>query len=115
MKLRVAATSDLPDRTTLKFEFERFGGKETGILAHHDGIFVAYVNRCQHRPLPLDYDDAQFYDGDRELFVCRTHGAAYEPATGVCVMGPCAGDALESLDVDVEGDDVFVHIDEGEG
>ena len=108
MKLRVASRSDLPERSALKFRFERGGEPMTGILACHDGRIVAYVNRCRHMPWPLDWDDGQFYTRDRDHFMCRTHGAVYEPSTGLCVLGPCAGAALEALAVIVEGDEVLV-------
>ena len=108
MRLWVARAGDLPDRTARKFLFQRGEHTESGIVARHDGELVAYANRCQHRPLPLDWDDGEFYDRDREHFVCRTHGAVYEPATGLCVLGPCAGDALRRFEVSQDGDDVYV-------
>jgi nitrite reductase/ring-hydroxylating ferredoxin subunit len=31
---------------------------------------------------------------------CATHGALFDPLSGVCISGPCAGDALQRLDPD---------------
>src|SRR4029078_5752917 len=107
MRVRVAALAELPDRTALKFAFTRGGHPETGIVANHGGKLVAYVNRCKHVSFPLDWGDGKFYTKDREYFLCHVHGAVYEPATGLCVLGPCSGDSLEALEVMVEGGDVF--------
>jgi len=41
--------------------------------------------------MELDWLAGQFFDGDGETLLCSTHGAAYDPAGGRCVGGPCAG------------------------
>ena len=54
MRLKVGQVSALAERATVKFSYTRVGERdgerveepETGILARHDGAFVAYVNRC---------------------------------------------------------------------
>ncbi len=112
MRIQVARADVVPERGALKFSFTRGGYPETGILARHDGRLVAYVNRCRHQPYPLDWDDGKFYSIDREHLVCRTHGALYDPASGLCVLGPCAGLGLEPLRVVVEGDHVYVETGE---
>lgn len=51
----------------------------------------AYLNRCTHRDTQLDWDPGRFFDADRRLLICATHGALYQPDTGKCVGGPCRG------------------------
>jgi nitrite reductase/ring-hydroxylating ferredoxin subunit len=51
----------------------------------------AYLNRCTHRALELDWEPGRFYDVDGRYLVCATHGALYTPDTGRCVGGPCTG------------------------
>lgn len=55
-----------------------------------DGVVVAYVNRCVHVPVEMDWQPGQFLDLDKRWIVCSIHGATYEPADGRCVAGPCA-------------------------
>jgi nitrite reductase/ring-hydroxylating ferredoxin subunit len=43
-----------------------------------------------------------------EHLVCATHGALFRPADGACVAGPCAGDRLAPVDVEVREGDVYV-------
>ena len=40
-------------------------------------------------------------------FVCQTHGATYEPLTGLCIAGPCVGASLKPLKVEVIKDEVW--------
>lgn len=59
----------------------------------------AYLNRCAHRLVELDWEPGQFFDAERRYLVCATHGALYEPASGTCVAGPCRGAALVAVPV----------------
>jgi len=64
-----------------------------------EGQVVAYLNRCAHVPVEMDWQPGQFLDQDRRWILCAIHGAAYEPATGVCVGGPCRSAKLRALRV----------------
>jgi len=46
--------------------------------------------------------------------MCYTHGALYEPATGLCIAGPCKGEALYRLPVRVDDGDVLVDCPQGD-
>jgi len=64
-----------------------------------DGRLVAYVNRCVHVPVEMDWQAGEFLDMDRRWIVCSIHGATYEPADGRCVGGPCGRGRLMPLQV----------------
>jgi len=67
-------------------------GETLGAFAvRHRGRAVAYLNRCAHVAMELDWVAGRFFDGDGETLLCATHGAAYDPADGRCLGGPCAG------------------------
>lgn len=51
----------------------------------------AYLNRCTHVPIEMDYQEGRFFDDTGQWLLCATHGAAYRPDTGHCVGGPCRG------------------------
>lgn len=61
------------------------------------GRTYAYLNRCRHQSLTLDFGDAQFFDDAMDALVCCQHGARYAPDTGHCLGGPCAGGRLTAL------------------
>jgi len=83
-------------------------------LVNDQGQFHAYVNRCRHMATPLDFIRDQFLSEDGRYLMCYTHGALYEFANGVCVEGPCKGEALYRLPVRVDGDEVLVGCPEGD-
>ena len=69
----------------------------------HKGL-LAYINRCAHLALELDWDRGVFFDVDQNHLICATHGALYAAATGDCISGPCSGSGLGALKVlEIEG------------
>lgn len=77
-------------------------------LVNYRGSFHAYINSCRHLVTPLDFVRYQFFTEDGRHLVCLTHGALYEPETGLCVEGPCQGLSLHALPVSVERGEVIV-------
>lgn len=89
-------------------------GGLTGLFAIRQGarVFV-YVNSCPHIGLPLEPMPDRFLDRRRELIVCSAHGARFRIEDGVCVSGPCLGEALEAVPVTLLGEEVHVPLDAG--
>ena len=78
--------------------------------AQGQGSLVAYRNRCAHVPLDLDMGTGRFWAQKVDRIICRTHGACYVPATGLCDRGPCVGARLEAFAVRQDGSDAVVTI-----
>jgi nitrite reductase/ring-hydroxylating ferredoxin subunit len=97
----IASVRSLEEGQSLKFEFERGGQLLEGVLVCFRGRLLAYENRCQHLPLPLDYGDNRFFTKDGRHLRCQMHGAVYEPTTGVCMRGPCLGARLAALPIEI--------------
>lgn len=57
----------------------------------HQGQVQAYLNRCTHVAMEMDFQPNRFFDAEGRWLLCATHGAAYDPATGQCAGGPCRG------------------------
>lgn len=94
----VCASAELAERGPGKrFEVERAGRRWPAFAIRYDGVAHAYVNRCAHIGVELDWQPGQFFDDAGTKLICATHGALYEPGTGLCVAGPCRGQALEKL------------------
>lgn len=62
-----------------------------------EGQVVCYINRCAHVPTEMDWQEGQFLDMDKRWILCSIHGAAYEPADGRCVGGPCGNGRLMQI------------------
>ncbi len=61
------------------------------------GTARAFVNRCPHAGTELDWQPGEFFEETGLYLICSTHGALFEPSSGVCVAGPCRGACLEPL------------------
>ena len=57
----------------------------------YEGTVYAYLNRCSHVPMEMDYQPNRFFDLTGHWLICATHGATYSPRTGACQGGPCRG------------------------
>ena len=75
-----------------RFAVDHQGRREPAFVVRYAGKVRGYLNICVHRPLELDSPEGEFFDGSGLYLVCSIHGAAYHPATGHCVMGPCTKD-----------------------
>ncbi|BAZ95304.1 uncharacterized protein FOKN1_2947 [Thiohalobacter thiocyanaticus] len=53
-----------------------------------------YINRCPHAGSPLDWMPDQFLSLDQRHIQCATHAALFTLDGGECVAGPCVGDRL---------------------
>ena len=106
----MARAEELPPGATKKFTFEANGETTEAFLANVQGEVVAFVNRCVHLPITLDLDDNDFFTGDGNLFVCKTHGSVYEPRDGKCVGGPGQGKSLERLPLVIEQGAIYLKL-----
>lgn len=68
----------------------------------------AYLNRCAHVAMELDFQPNRFFDDTGRWLLCATHGAAYAPDTGDCAGGPCRG-GLVKIDLSESGGVVHWH------
>jgi nitrite reductase/ring-hydroxylating ferredoxin subunit len=64
---------------------------------------AAYVNYCPHAGHPLNLRPDRFLTPDRTLILCCSHGALFARDNGLCIAGPCAGQSLTGIPVDVVG------------
>lgn len=105
---RLCAGADLQEKgKALVFDVLLWGQAATAFALRFDGAVVAYVNRCAHVPVEMDWQPGEFLDAQRQWILCSIHGAAYEPATGRCAWGPCGRGRLKALHVEEKGGEVY--------
>lgn len=91
---------ELEEKSTgLRFDLPELGEFTTGFAVRFEGKVYAYVNKCAHVPVELDWNQGDFFNITKQYLICATHGAHYQPDSGYCVMGPCKGKRLQSLEV----------------
>lgn len=89
-------------------------GGFTGLFAVRRGERVyVYVNSCPHIGVPLDWAPDRFLTNDGSRIICATHGAEFGIADGVCLRGPCLGDRLEQVMIQVKDGMILVPEDAG--
>lgn len=67
------------------------------------GTAHAYLNRCTHVAMELDWQPNRVFDATGQWLLCASHGAAYQPDTGQCAGGPCHGGLVKISLVDKGG------------
>lgn len=104
---RIAATEDVPVDGTLRCEaIDGRRGAEFILRREGDTAF-AWRNSCPHEPdVRLDPGDGAIVTD--EHVVCHEHGARFERGDGVCTRGPCRGEALDEIEVEVRDGDVYL-------
>jgi len=83
----------------VRFTVCRGGVSMPAFAIRFHGEVRAYVNECQHQATELDWNPGDFFDAERLYLICATHGAMYEPDSGVCIDGPCRGARLAPVAV----------------
>ncbi|MBL8445970.1 MAG: Rieske 2Fe-2S domain-containing protein [Zoogloeaceae bacterium] len=105
----ICASADLEDGGTgVRFDIDWFGEPATAFVIRFRGQVRAFLNRCAHVPVELDWQEGAFFDADQRFLICATHGAMYEPLTGACVLGPCKGRRLVPVPVEEVAGLVYV-------
>jgi 3-phenylpropionate/trans-cinnamate dioxygenase ferredoxin subunit len=98
---RIAAVSEIPEGSFKAFEvdFERI------VVAHtEDGLFCL-TDECTHDSEPISSGFLK-----RNELICKRHGARFDVRTGAVTRAPAVV-GLDTYEVKVDGDDVYVKLD----
>ena len=107
MPLAIARVDELSPGRSKKFLLSVGGREVEAFLLNVGGAFHAYVNRCRHVPMGLDWVENQFFTEDGLYVQCATHGAYYVPDTGECIAGPPCGKSLTRVPLRIEDGEIF--------
>lgn len=73
-----------------------------------------YVNACPHLGVALDLIPDRFLDHRGTAIVCAVHGAFFRIEDGYCTQGPCWGESLEPVPVEIDAEGmVWVPVEAG--
>ena len=95
--MKLFELAQLPPWSSVRFPLD--ARREGFAVRAADGSLHAYVNVCPHRAEPVDVGDGRLWI-DRGTIECQAHGAQFNPATGACLGGPCAGQPLIRLEIE---------------
>ena len=93
-----------------KFELLQQPNQEHPAFAiRYRGHVYAYLNRCAHIPMEMDWNPGKFLSLDKQYLICATHDAHYLPDTGICTSGPCPkGSGLVKLTISEREGQVYL-------
>ncbi len=101
MSTPLATLEQIADGAFAEVEATVDGDAESLVL-YRDGERVrAWFNICPHAGRRLDWAPGQFLKSREGLLVCAAHGASFELRGGECVAGPCRGESLRPVEVEV--------------
>ena len=106
----VASVGELEHGRSKKFTMKRAGREFEALLVNFDGSHFAYVNRCPHTGITLDWVNNQFFSSDGRYLMCATHGAVFQPPTGECIWGPCVGLSLQTLPIEISDGQIYAKL-----
>ncbi len=105
---RVADLESIAEPGAVEFRVGEQDWPFRGLVVRWQGEVSAYANVCPHAGHPLNIDPDRFFNRDESLLICASHGALFEPVSGDCVAGPCAGQSLRKLECRIEAGGVYV-------
>ncbi len=105
----VGRTDKLKPGQSSKFLLPIKGVDEECFVVNHAGKFHAYVNRCRHVPMAMDWVENQFFTEEGRYLMCQTHCAYYDPDSGECIAGPpgASGKFLFRVPLEIKNGRIF--------
>ena len=104
----LCSLDELPQGGSLRADFGGDSHAQGIALIRKGNKVYAYINRCPHQDLPLDWQRGQFLDDRGQQIVCAMHGATFRLEDGRCVAGPCKGQRLHALNTCLQDSQVLV-------
>lgn len=106
--MRLSALNDIAEGGFAEVEATIDGDAESLVLYRLGDEVRAWLNVCPHAGRRLDWAPGQFLKSKDGHLVCAAHGASFELDRGDCVAGPCRGDALRAVQVQVRDGAVWL-------
>lgn len=80
-------------------------GRDTLFVVRQEDRLYAWRDACPHeRGAPMAWRKNAYLNADRSRIVCHAHGALFDIATGLCLLGPCMGQSLTAVPIALHAD-----------
>jgi nitrite reductase/ring-hydroxylating ferredoxin subunit len=104
----IGPVEEIPDGTAKEYRFGFGPAAFRMFVVRKDGAVHGYINSCPHSHAPLNHYPDTFFDDSGQYLLCMQHFAVFTPEDGMCVEGPCEGQKLEKLVIEVREDGQMV-------
>ena len=82
-RIPLCQSADLKDSgLAVPFDVVYAGQTCRAFAVRFEGVARAYLNRCTHVAMEMDYQPDRFFDQEGRWLLCATHGATYAPEIG---------------------------------
>ena len=107
-QIYVCSIDEIQAAGCLVFEIPQLSESGQVFLVLNNDRIYAFVNRCPHTGITLNWQPNQFFDITNQLIQCATHCALFRIEDGLCVRGPCVGDKLQQLNIRLTDDQIYL-------
>lgn len=107
----LGTVAELPNGAAREFALTEGEWPLTAFLVRVGADVHAYLNRCPHALRQLNFRPDGFLSPDGTLIQCSSHGAQFEKDTGLCVAGPCVGESLRRLPIELVAGEIRLTAD----
>lgn len=77
-------------------------GRDTMFVVRRGTNVHAWRNHCPHYDRArMAWKKDEFLDPSGERIMCFAHGALFDIASGECVLGPCLGQSLTPVEIEL--------------
>lgn len=104
----LVALAKLVDGTPTELEATVDDDAESLIVLRDGEEVRAWFNVCPHAGRRLDWAPGEFLRSKEGALVCAAHGATFELQQGECIAGPCRGESLRAVALEVRDGEVFL-------
>lgn len=89
-------------------------GRDTIFVVRRGNELHGWQDRCPHEgETPLPWRRHAYLNARKTRIVCFAHGAQFDVASGVCLLGPCVGEALTPVVLELsEAGDIWMKVPE---
>ena len=108
----LCSLDDIPDPGARQFLWEEGEYPLAFFLVRQRNEVFAYVNQCPHAGHQLNWMPDRFLTRDGGLILCNSHGARFRIHNGFCVEGPCSGENLRPIAIEMKGEKIFARKEE---
>jgi nitrite reductase/ring-hydroxylating ferredoxin subunit len=105
--IQLCHTDDIPQEAARGFSTDITGANQEVFVVNEQGHFFGYINSCPHTGAPLEWMPNQFLSLDKQSIQCSLHGARFTIDEGFCIQGPCAGQGLTPIKLEITNNIIY--------
>lgn len=107
---KLAKIKEIDEAVWYEFNLQTDSSLISLMLLFQNGEYIAFKNSCPHQGRRMNYSVGKFLITSEGNLVCPAHGAEFKPDNGLCINGPCLGESLEPIHIQLNDDSVFAII-----